>query len=194
MANRPSGYGLSGELQRKMAGKYDENVEQEVVGWIEAVTGEKLSQGGGSLGADGLQKVLKDGIILCKLMNKLQPGSIKKINEGKMAFKLMENIGNFLTACENYGLVKTDLFQTVDLFEGQNMHQVVNTIQALGRKARTKGFNGPTIGPKESDANVRHFTEEQMKAGEGVIGLQMGTNQVASQKGMTFGKQRMIID
>lgn len=59
-----------------------------------------------------------------------------------MAFKLMENIGNFLTACESYGLVKTDLFQTVDLFEGQNMHQVVNTIQALGRKVSVRAGRG----------------------------------------------------
>lgn len=36
----------------------------------------------------------------------------------------MENIGNFLTFCENYGLARTDLFQTVDLYEGQNIPQV----------------------------------------------------------------------
>ena len=46
----------------------------------------------------------------------------------------MENIGKFLAACEKYGLMKTDLFQTVDLYEAQNMWQVVLCVHALGRK------------------------------------------------------------
>ena len=36
----------------------------------------------------------------------------------------MENIGNFLSACELFGMKKTDLFQTVDLYEGTNIPQV----------------------------------------------------------------------
>ena len=36
----------------------------------------------------------------------------------------MENIGNFLDACVAYGVPKADLFQTVDLYEGQNIPQV----------------------------------------------------------------------
>ena len=36
----------------------------------------------------------------------------------------MENVGNFLQACEGIGLQKADLFQTVDLYEAQNMPQV----------------------------------------------------------------------
>ena len=36
----------------------------------------------------------------------------------------MENIGNFLEACYAYGCVKNDMFQTVDLYEAQNIPQV----------------------------------------------------------------------
>lgn len=50
------------------------------------------------------------------------------------------------------------------------------------------------FGPKEAEANPRAFTEEQLKAGENIIGLQMGTNKGASQAGMNFGKNRMILD
>ena len=57
-----------------------------------------------------------------------------KYGTSKLAFKQMENIGKFLEACEKYGLAKTDLFQTVDLYEKQNVWQVVLTIHALGRK------------------------------------------------------------
>ena len=41
-----------------------------------------------------------------------------------MAFKQMENINNFLEACEAIGCKKTDLFQTVDLYESTNPNQV----------------------------------------------------------------------
>ena len=69
-------------------------------------------------------------------MNAIKPGSIRKINENNMAFKMMENIESFLKAAENYGCKKIDLFQVVDLYERQNMTQVVNGIYALGRVVR----------------------------------------------------------
>ena len=36
----------------------------------------------------------------------------------------MENISNFLEASTRYGVAKTDLFQTVDLYEAENIPQV----------------------------------------------------------------------
>ena len=56
------------------------------------------------------------------------------------------------------------------------------------------GFEGPSLGPKESSRNCRDFSEEVLKAGHGLIGLQMGTNKCASQKGMAFGATRHIAD
>ena len=104
----------------------------------------------------------------------------------------MENIGKFLDAANAYGLAKNDTFQTVDLYEAQNMAAVINGLQALARKAQSKGKVG--FGPKESQANKREFTDEQLRAGEGVIGLQMGSNKGATQAGQNFGKTRAIID
>ena len=43
----------------------------------------------------------------------------------------------FYQACEAIGCAKTDLFQTVDLYESQNIPQVINGIHALGRKVCT---------------------------------------------------------
>jgi len=48
----------------------------------------------------------------------------------------MENIQLFLNFCENYGVSKTSLFQTVDLYEGRNMAQVLSCIQQLGSEVR----------------------------------------------------------
>ena len=139
-----------------------------------------------------LQEKLKDGILLCKLMNAIQPNSITKINESKQPFKQMENINNFLSACEAYGCKRGDLFQTVSLYDGINMPEVLNGIFALGRKANQKGIRG--IGPKESDQNKRNFSEEKLRAGDGHIGLQAGYSKGASQAGQNFGKTRAILD
>ena len=45
----------------------------------------------------------------------------------------------FLTFSEHYGVPKTGLFQTVDLFEGTNMPQVLSCIQQLGTEVRIMG-------------------------------------------------------
>lgn len=60
--------------------------------------------------------------ILCRLINSLYPKGkepVKKISESQMAFKQMEKISQFLQAAEAYGVTKTDVFQTVDLWEGK---------------------------------------------------------------------------
>lgn len=189
MANRPEGYGFTAEIKSKQAAKHDPQREREARDWLQAVAGQPFPAG-------SFHGALKDGVYLCKVINRLQPGSVPRINDSKMAFKMMENIGNFLGACERYGLSKADLFQTVDLYEDQNMVQVVDTIHALGRMARKKGYSGPTLGPKEASANVRGFdTEEQRRKGQAVIGLQAGSNRGATQAGMTaYGQPRQIYD
>lgn len=49
------------------------------------------------------------------------------------------------------------------------------------------------MGPKPADENKREFTEEQLKAGEGIIGLQAGSNKGANQAGQNLGAGRKII-
>uniref|UniRef100_A0A6B2G2D8 Transgelin n=1 Tax=Myxobolus squamalis TaxID=59785 RepID=A0A6B2G2D8_MYXSQ len=127
-------------------------------------------------------------------MNVLKPGAIKKINTMSAPFKQMENIEHFLRAATEYGLNPSELFQTVDLYKQQNMVQVLITIMALGRKSQANGFKGPSLGPKEATKHQRDFTEEQMKQGDTIIGLQMGSNKGANQSGINFGKTRSILD
>lgn len=58
--------------------------------------------------------------VLSELMNSLCADKpIKKIQRSDMAFKQMEQISQFLNAAERYGVSKTDMFQTVDLWEGK---------------------------------------------------------------------------
>lgn len=162
--------------------------EQEAVEWImHYVKDADLEE---VEGMEEFQEKLKDGVILCNLINAIEPESVRKINSSGMAFKQMENINNFVEACVKYGCKKEDMFQTVSLYEGTNMAEVLNGLFALGRKCALKGKKG--IGPKESDPNKRSFTEEQLRAGEGTIGLQAGYSKGASQAGQNFGKTRSI--
>ena len=73
-----------------------------------------------------------------RVINTLKTGSVKKINRvssGPMkGFKDMENIGMFLKAIEDYGVVKVDQFQTCNLTDRKNgMYHVINCLHALGR-------------------------------------------------------------
>lgn len=69
--------------------KYSDELAQECLEWIREITGEPINVSGDM---DNFYETLKDGVLLCKLVNTIKPATIKKINESKMAFKCMENI------------------------------------------------------------------------------------------------------
>ncbi len=56
-------------------------------------------------------------------------------NSSRSPFQ-MENIEVFVNACSAYGVQKTGLFQTVDLFEMRNLTQVINSLYQLGTEVR----------------------------------------------------------
>lgn len=120
-------------------------------------------------GMDAVHQALKDGVVLCKLMEALNDGKKVGFYESDLSFKHLENIGKFLDEAEKYGVDAVNLFQTIDLFEKLNMAGVISGLYALGRKAGSKGK--PSIGPKESEKNVMTFTEDHLKAGANIIGL-----------------------
>uniref|UniRef100_A0A1B6CS28 Transgelin n=1 Tax=Clastoptera arizonana TaxID=38151 RepID=A0A1B6CS28_9HEMI len=183
--NRATKSGFAAEAQRKINSKYSEELAQESLEWIKEVTNENISTSGDM---DNFFEVLKDGTLLCRLINVLKPGAIKKINQTTMAFKCMENIDAFLKNAKELGVPTQETFQTVDLWERQNLNSVVICLQSLGRKGAMYGQ--ASIGPKEADKNVRNFTEEQLRAGQGVISLQYGSNKGANQSGINFGNTR----
>ncbi|KAG9289193.1 hypothetical protein G9A89_022502 [Geosiphon pyriformis] len=85
------------------------------------------------LSNEDFHKSLQDGVILCSLMNKLKPNIIPQISKKDLPFVKRENISNFLKAARQFGLHNSDLFETVDLFEGKDMDRVVATILAIAR-------------------------------------------------------------
>uniref|UniRef100_F6QXN5 Transgelin n=1 Tax=Equus caballus TaxID=9796 RepID=F6QXN5_HORSE len=199
MANRGPAYGLSREVQQKIEKQYDADLEQILIQWITSQC--RKDVGRPQPGREHFQNWLKDGTVLCELINGLYPegqAPVKKIQASAMAFKQMEQISQFLQAAERYGINTTDIFQTVDLWEGKNMACVQRTLMNLGglAVARNDGlFRGdPNWFPKKSKENPRNFSDDQLQEGKNVIGLQMGTNRGASQAGMTgYGMPRQIL-
>ena len=51
-----------------------------------------------------------------------------------MTFKQMELINKFIDVCKSLGVPDHECFATVDLYEEQNMNQVITCIAALMRK------------------------------------------------------------
>ncbi|KPP77696.1 calponin-3-like, partial [Scleropages formosus] len=168
-----------------IAQKYDMQKEEELRYWIEEVTGMPIGE--------NFQKGLKDGVILCELSSSFH---VYFFTSFFLPLPQLENLGNFIKAILAYGLKPNDIFEANDLFENGNMTQVQTTLLALASMAKTKGMDTKIdIGVKYADRQMRNFDEEKMKAGQCVIGLQMGTNKCASQAGMTaYGTRRHLYD
>ncbi|KAK6025430.1 hypothetical protein OSTOST_08669 [Ostertagia ostertagi] len=223
--------GIALEAQQKIHGKYDTELASQILHWVHSVTGEDFNTDGN---LDNFCALFKDGTLLCRLANSLQPGVVKKINSSGMAFQTdgehslfpgicgetrckslscsrlanslqpgvvkkinssgmafsnrWRNIAFFLAFAEKH-VAKSELFQTVDLYEAQDPNAVLICLSSLARKSE-KLFGKPGLGPKEAEGEKRSWTEEQLKAGQNVIGLQMGSNKGATASGINFGNTR----
>ncbi|XP_012861458.1 LOW QUALITY PROTEIN: transgelin [Echinops telfairi] len=181
MANKGPSYGMSREVQSKIEKKYDKDLEEQLVEWIVMQCGPDV--GRPDRGRLGFQVWLKNGVVLSKLVSSLHPGSKPvKVPETppSTVFKQMEQVAQFLKAAEDYdGVTKTDMFQTVDLFEGKDMAAVQRTLMALGSLAVTKNdghYRGdPNWFMKKAQEHKREFTESQLQEGKHVIGFEILT-------------------
>ncbi|WCJ43004.1 Kinesin-like protein KIN-14G [Euphorbia peplus] len=83
---------------------------------------------------------LRSGMILCNVINRVQPGAVPKVVEGPMdsdgvpdgaalsAFQYFENIRNFLVAAQELGL---PAFEARDLEQGGKSSRIVTCVLAL---------------------------------------------------------------
>jgi len=69
---------LDRDVKNKIAAKYDPAKEAEVQFWIEDILGDPFQE--------GFQESLKSGVRLCELLNRIAPGSVRKINTREMPF------------------------------------------------------------------------------------------------------------
>jgi len=127
-------------IKARQGARFDEPRANKVRAWLEAVLEEKFEEA-------SLEEALKSGVRICKALNKVYPNTVRTINEGKIAFKQIENIGNYIKGCKNLGFNKSLLFETSDLYEGRNMTQVVDNLAQLATSGSRKG-----VGSYEADA------------------------------------------
>lgn len=95
-----------------------------------------------------LAYTLRDGVLLCNLVNTIEPGCIdtKDVNQKpQMAqFLCLRNIKVFLSTCATtFGLPESDLFEPSFLFDFSNFHRVLCTLSALSNCAHLRRKNIP---------------------------------------------------
>ncbi|XP_018410550.1 PREDICTED: rho guanine nucleotide exchange factor 6 isoform X2 [Nanorana parkeri] len=90
---------------------------------------------------DFLKCSLKDGVVLCKLMNRLLPGSVEKFSaEPKSEADCLENIREFLRACSS---LRVELFDANDLYTGENFPKILSTLSAINRATEEQASKRP---------------------------------------------------
>ncbi|XP_061776874.1 guanine nucleotide exchange factor VAV3-like isoform X1 [Nerophis ophidion] len=87
-----------------------------------------------------LAQTLRDGVLLCQLLNNLRARSLdlKAINlRPQMSqYLCLKNIRTFLTCCCNeFGMKKSDLFEAFDLFDMRDFGKVMDTLSKLSNTA-----------------------------------------------------------
>uniref|UniRef100_A0A7M4FW40 Rac/Cdc42 guanine nucleotide exchange factor 6 n=1 Tax=Crocodylus porosus TaxID=8502 RepID=A0A7M4FW40_CROPO len=91
-----------------------------------------------------LKTSLKDGVVLCKLMNRLLPGSVEKYClEPKNEEDCIGNIQEFLKSC---AVLKVEVFEAHDLYAGENFSRVLNTLTAVNKATEDRPLAGPCSG------------------------------------------------
>ncbi|VDL19774.1 unnamed protein product, partial [Hymenolepis diminuta] len=199
--------GFAREVQARIMEKYDAEEAAKALRWIrllkpanslpESLTTavEKIPQDISTVSADDFYKYLKDGLVLGYLIGCLRPDEVSK-SLGKAMWTISdkaifetnrqrERIGAFIDFCQKMGVASASAFQTDQLHEQTNLPQVVICLSQLGVEAQAKpDYTGPQgYWMQRHQENRRTFTKEQLKAGESVIGLQMGYTGGANQSG-----------
>jgi len=143
-----------------MSTKFEPERAKEAQEFIEQTTGDSFK--------GEFQESLKNGVLLCKLLNSLQPGTVPNIHTGNMAFKKMENIAAYVAGSKKLGVPDEYNFVTVDLYEGKNLAQVVQNVIAL-KRAQGHGFNKGSKPQVEIKMNKDDQTTES-KSQKNMIG------------------------
>ncbi|XP_071425140.1 rho guanine nucleotide exchange factor 6 isoform X2 [Pithys albifrons albifrons] len=107
-----------------------------------------------------LKTSLKDGTVLCKLINRLLPGSAEKYClEPKNEADCISNIQEFLKGC---ALLKVEVFDPHDLYTGDQFSKVLSTLTAVNKATEDQPPKGPcshlsslssTAGDPQTDSN-----------------------------------------
>ncbi|CAN4093027.1 unnamed protein product [Withania somnifera] len=116
---------------------------------------------------------LRSGMILCNVLNKIQPGAVPKVVESPCdsaistdgaalsAYQYFENVRNFLVAVQELGI---PLFEASDLEQGGKSSRIVNCVLGLKSYSDWKQEGGTGVwkfgGNIKSNASVKQITRK----------------------------------
>ncbi|XP_045174180.1 transgelin-3-like isoform X4 [Mercenaria mercenaria] len=145
--NRVQKVGVAYEVEKKLEQNYDREeaagTPTHIINWMNAICDGEHDPIPNT-DWKGFNTHLKDGVMLCKLINKLLKADGKspiQFQKKVMSpFVAMTNIENFNKGCESYGLAKEFTFQSGDLVELRKagFFNTLNCLSSLGMLANTK--------------------------------------------------------
>uniref|UniRef100_A0A8B9UL40 Rac/Cdc42 guanine nucleotide exchange factor 6 n=2 Tax=Anatidae TaxID=8830 RepID=A0A8B9UL40_9AVES len=125
-----------------------------------------------------LKTSLKDGTVLCRLINRLLPGSAEKYClEPKNEADCISNIQEFLKGC---ALLKVELFDPHDLYTGEQFSKVLSTLTAVNKATEDQPSKGP----------CSHLSSLSSAAG----GAHADSNSTASQSARVLRRQSKPVE
>jgi len=166
---KTNAHGIDKQIWQKIDAKFDPVKAQAALEWILECTGETTDESFGP--------ALKDGYLLCQLFLFIDPEifAVKlkkrrfKPKKGQMAFKAREQIELFTRGCKKWGMKDTDTFTSQDLYEQENLNNVVNTLYSLNAKLAQMSSDGKYDGPlikggyAHAKEEKRTWTKEQLR-------------------------------
>ncbi|RMC06557.1 hypothetical protein DUI87_15994 [Hirundo rustica rustica] len=124
-----------------------------------------------------LQSSLKDGVVLCRLLDRLLPGTIDKVYpEPRTEGECLSNIREFLRGCgaslrlellqllavgtfvfvsELFSMLYT--FDANDLYQGQNFSKVLSSLVALNKVTADIGLGSDSVCARPSSHRIKSF-------------------------------------
>ncbi|XP_004575420.1 rho guanine nucleotide exchange factor 7 isoform X2 [Maylandia zebra] len=90
-----------------------------------------------------LQASLQDGAVLCRLLERLRPGTVDKFfQEPRGDSECQRNITEFVKGCGAFGV---EPFEVNDLLQGLNFSKVLNSLVALNKATEDLSVSGDTV-------------------------------------------------
>ncbi|KAM3234418.1 kinesin-like protein KIN-14I isoform X1 [Capsicum annuum] len=133
---------------------------------------------------------LRSGIILCNVLNKMQPGAVSKVVESPVdsalipdgaalsAYQYFENVRNFLVAAHELGIPS---FEASDLEQGGKSSRVVNCVLGLKAYGEWKQTGGTGVwkfgGNVKSTTSAKQFVRKNSEPFSSSLSRSMSMNE-----------------
>ncbi|XP_049919459.1 rho guanine nucleotide exchange factor 7-like isoform X2 [Epinephelus moara] len=103
-----------------------------------------------------LQTSLQDGAVLCKLLERLKPGTVDKFfQEPRGESECQRNITEFIKGCGAFGV---EPFEVNDLLQGLNFSKVLNSLVALNKATEDLRVSEDSVCvPHSSHLRIKSF-------------------------------------